>query len=271
MRARIFFLGIVVFWVVMNYLLWRSQWAAHSGIGSSVPVEAVWEKILTAPDNSALDIYDHDQVLGVCHWVPMIAGAGEAVNRNLREDYAPDGTIQQVSGYWLKLDGFARLGASNRIRFDTTLKLSTNRTWQEMHARVSARPSVWDVRATAATERVVLSVDDETGKWQRTLKFSDLEDPSALLGDSGSGNALGFLAGAGLAREKDSVARRGAGIQWQAHEDWMQFGHTKARVYRVETDFLGQHIYLFISRVGEVLWAEFPNKLTFRNEAFEHF
>jgi hypothetical protein len=35
--------------------------------------------------------------------------------------------------------------------------------------------------------------------------------------------------------------------------------------------FLGGHIYLFTSRVGEILWVEFPNGITLRNDAFEHF
>ncbi len=63
----------------------------------------------------------------------------------------------------------------------------------------------------------------------------------------------------------------GLGIAVEAHEDWIQFGHSRVRAYRLETQFLGQHIYIFISRVGEILWVEVPNKLTLRNEAFSHF
>ena len=42
MRYRIFFAAIAGFWLVMNFLLWRSQSGAHSQIGSAVPVEVVW-------------------------------------------------------------------------------------------------------------------------------------------------------------------------------------------------------------------------------------
>jgi hypothetical protein len=42
-------------------------------------------------------------------------------------------------------------------------------------------------------------------------------------------------------------------------------------VYRLETEVLGRHIYLFISRVGEILRVEFPDNITLRNEAFAHF
>ena len=56
MRSRLFFLGVTVFWLTMNVLLWRAQVAGHSPFGSALPAEAVWDKILTAPDNSNLDI-----------------------------------------------------------------------------------------------------------------------------------------------------------------------------------------------------------------------
>ena len=68
MRSRLFFLGVTVFWLAMNFLLWRSQVAGHSAFGSALPAEAVWDKILTAPDNSTLNIYDHEVKTGVGHW-----------------------------------------------------------------------------------------------------------------------------------------------------------------------------------------------------------
>jgi hypothetical protein len=80
-----------------------------------------------------------------------------------------------------------------------------------------------------------------------------------------------MLAGAGWASSKESLTSLADSVEWQAHEDWIQIGHNKARAYRLETVILGQHFYLFTSRVGEILWVEFPDKITLRNEAFEHF
>ena len=62
-----------------------------------------------------------------------------------------------------------------------------------------------------------------------------------------------------------------AGLRWDAHEDWMQLGHSKVRVYRLETQFLGQHLRIFTSRVGEILLVEAPDNLNLRNDAFTHF
>jgi hypothetical protein len=51
----------------------------------------------------------------------------------------------------------------------------------------------------------------------------------------------------------------------------MPFGHSRVRVYRLETELFGQRLRLFTSRAGEILWVEAPNQLTLRNEAFSHF
>jgi hypothetical protein len=270
MRSRILFLAILCFWLAMNGLLLRSQWGAHSRIGSAVPPEVVWEKILSAPDTSSLDIYDHSNKVGICHWIATVGNSPLASNKNLADDYAPDGLEEQVTGYSLTLEGAATLSPNQRIRFDASLELGTNRAWKAFHVRVIMRPKVWDIRAVAATEKLVLKGDDGKGHWQQTLKFSDLQDPEALWSDLGATAALSLLAGAGLVPSKESLSHLAGSVEWQAHEDWMPVGHTKARAYRLETELLGRHIYLFTSRVGEILWVEFPNKITLRNEAFEH-
>ena len=271
MRSKVLFLAIVSFWLVMNYLLWRSQWGAHSRIGKSVPVAVVWDKILTSPDSSALDVYDHDKKIGVCHWLADVGGSRAGANRNLSADDALEGMVEEVTGYSLTFEGNVFLPPSNHLRFEANMNLSTNRAWRDLHARVSLRPAVWEVSAGAASGKLRLKVDSDGVKWEKTIRLDDLRHPETLLEDLGPGYAAGLLGMSGLPLSQDSVSRAPADLPWQAHEDWMRFGHTTARVYRLETDFLGRHILLFISRAGEVLWAEFPNKLTFRNEAFEHF
>jgi hypothetical protein len=202
MRSRIFFLVIVSFWLAMNYLLWRSQWGKHSRLGSAVPAEVVWEKILTAPDLSSLDIYDHEKRVGSCHWTATVGNSPLSSNKILDDDYAPDGMSEQVTGYTLNFGGNATFSNSNRLGFEASLDLSTNRAWLTFHARVSARPRIWDVRATAATEKLVLNVEDVNGHWQKALNFSDLSNPEMLWADLGGTAALSLLAAAGLAHSK---------------------------------------------------------------------
>jgi hypothetical protein len=192
-------------------------------------------------------------------------------NKILADDYAPDGLKEKVTGYSLTFEGNATLSKSNRIRFEAGLDLSTNRAWQKFHLRVSMRPRLWDILAVAATEKVMLKVEDHGVSWQKTLSFSELQDPEALWADFGGTAALSLLAGTGLTPSKESLSGLAGSMELQAHEDWMQFGHSKARAYRLEAVLLGRHIYIFTSRVGEILKVELPDNITLRNEAFEHF
>ena len=63
MASRLTFIAITLFWVVMNILLWRSEFGAGRA-GSPVPVAAVWQKILTAPDNSSLTVIYKGRKIG---------------------------------------------------------------------------------------------------------------------------------------------------------------------------------------------------------------
>jgi hypothetical protein len=269
MRSRIFFAAIVAFWVTMNFLLWRSQEAAHSQIGSAIPVDIVWDKILTAPDDSSLDIYNHDKKAGFCQWTPATGNAAEALNQSLSEDYAPNGLTPQPSGYGLSANGNVQISGTNRAGFEMQLRLSTNQTWQDLRFTAKLRPTIVDVHAIAAARKILIKVNGEGGAWQRALKFSDFQHPELLLQEFGLGDFLGFAEATGLPLQKD-FAQAASGLQWRAHEDWMQFGHSKVRVYRLETEFLGQHLSIFTSRVGEILWVDAPYQWTLRNEAFSH-
>jgi hypothetical protein len=261
MRSRIFFAAITGFWLVMNVLLWRSQSDAHSGIGSAVPPKIVWDKILTAPDNSSLDIFQREKKTGFCEWTVTVGGASQALNKSLEEDYAPDGLIPQPSGYGLSLDGNASIPGTNRVRFEMQLRLSPNETWQDFRFSAKLRPTALDVHAIAASQKILVKVNGDDGNWQRTLKFSEIEHPEALLEE------FGLPAFPGLTAAENQAA---AAIRWEAHEDWMQFGHSRVRVYRLETEFIGQRLRIFTSRVGEILRVEAPGNLTLRNEAFSH-
>ena len=271
MRSLSLFAVITVFWVTMNVLLWRSLTDKYNKIGNAVPLDVVWDKILTAPDNSSLDIYDHDKKVGYCRWVPTVGNTTQALNKSLEEDYEPDGLIPAPSGYGLNVECNTSLFTTNRVSLELQLRLSTNETWQDFRLTAKMRPTTLDVHAIAASEKVLVKFNSEDTSWQRTLKFSEIQNPAALLANLGGVEALTFGAAATLAAQEKSISQAASGIKWDAHEDWMQFGHNKVRVYRLDTEFLGQHLYVFTSRVGEILWVEAPNKLTFRNEAFNHF
>ena len=270
MFARITFVFLLAFWLCMNLLLWRSQVSGKQPLGNRVPVDVVWQKILTAPDNSSLEILHYNERIGFCTWsanigeTPLVAGKVEA------DDYLPEELTTQVTGYSLSLDGRATLSSNNIVHVNFLVKLSTNQNWQEFHARANMHPNTWDLSANAEQERVRFQATDDTGTWQRVLKFSDLRDSETLAEKLGGDIDLGVI-GSFIPGGKNALATASHSVKWDAFADTMQFGHSRVGVYRLETKFFGHKIFVFVSKVGEILWIELPDKIVLRNEAFGHF
>src|SRR5579884_3498360 len=130
MTSRITFLIVALFWMTMTYLLWRSEYVGHNELGTSVPVELVWKKILTAPDESPLDIFHDGKKVGSCNWGANV-GQDQSAGRILSDDAPPDDMVQELTSYHLSLKGsVAFTGTSNRLKFTSDLRLSTNQDWQ---------------------------------------------------------------------------------------------------------------------------------------------
>jgi hypothetical protein len=270
MVSRVFFLTICVFWLAMNFLLWRSQWGDSSRIGNEAPLNVIWQKILTAPDNSSLDVYDHDKKIGFCHWT-VISGEAAAANQRLQEDYAPGDAPPLPTAYALALDGSIAPASSNRIRFDARLTLAPTQQWRDFHLRVNTKPIVWDAQASASSQRVNLWVDASGARWVRSFTFAELANPQAVLQELGGPMALALPGAPGLPSGTNELGGLIATLHWQAHEDHIQFGHSRVRVYRLDAQWLGQRLHIFVSLVGEILWVELPNGVSLRHEAFDHF
>ena len=141
MRYRISLLLVTAFFVMMNVLLWRSEFGGHGHHGAPLPAELVWEKVLTSPDTSHLEIRHHGRRIGRAHWAASI---GEAVETNAvpAEDLPPEGMVKRLTGYSISFDGNVSLDDLSRLRFDFNLKLNTNQNWREMSLKLSSSPSV---------------------------------------------------------------------------------------------------------------------------------
>jgi len=58
------------------------------------------------------------------------------------------------------------------------------------------------------------------------------------------------------------------GLEWSTHNDWLQLGNARFRVYRIDVSLLGKYsARIFISHIGEILRAELPNKMVLSNDA----
>ena len=274
MRSRLFFLLITLFWLAMNFLLWRSEFSGRKQIGSAIPVEGVVDKILTAPDVSSLEVFHHGKKIGFCR---LSASVGTQAAKNLSEDFQPEGMVEKPTGYNLDLEGNVTLeGTTNRLRFDLSLKISTNKSWQEFSLRANRRPDSWELHTSAAEQNVRFVVDDGIERWEQAFTFVQLRNPQVLLREFGGPLALtlfGSLGNLGLGNAADTNSASPLfALKWEANHDSMRFGHSKVRVYRLRTKLFERYeIFLFVSRVGEILWVELPDKIVLSNDAFTHF
>ena len=261
MRARIFFWSVTAFWLGMNFLLWRSEVGGHSLFGSALPPASVWEKILTAPDNSKLDIFDHDVKTGYGSWTAGADGP-QLSSRILDPDYRPAASSAKAPGYTLNFEGSLLYKGTNQVRYLVSIALDTNKVWKDFHFHATVRPRTFDLRASAEQQRLYLTVDDGGAPWTRFWTFAELRDPQALLGEVGGTFALGVLS---VNQSLPGVA--GSGIEWQAHEDHLRVGGSKMPAYRLDTYLLGQKVEIYVSLVGEILQVDLPRKISLRNEA----
>ena len=265
MFNRIYFPLIALFWIVMNALLWRAEFGGGKEFGSAVSTEVVWQKILTAPDDSTLEISLNGKKIGYCRWSAN-AGDGVAAGKTSRQDYVPEGMVKHLNGYSIDLEGNILPGQpATRFRFNLKLQFATNYLWRELSVRLATRPSVWTIHSTPADEKLELKYEDESGKWSRTFDFDDLRDPRKLLDELAGPLPLALLGPvAGLGHPKTLSL----GLKWEAHNDWLRIGHSQVRVYRLQARLLDRYqAVVIVSRVGEIMRVELPNGLLLVNEA----
>lgn len=250
----------------MNVLLWRSEFRGVTGFGSSIPVEVVWEKILTAPDDSTLEIMQRGKKAGYCRWRPNV---GEELNTGKvgTDEYELEGRVKRLSGFRIDVEGSLILEeASDRLRFNLSGAFATNHIWKELSARTAVRRNVWEIHARSEEEKVRIKSGAGDDKWERELNFGDLRNPAGILAEFGLPmlplilNQWGF---------SGAASQLSLGLQWEARNDWFTIGHSRIRVYRVRAKILDRYeIVAIVSRVGEILRVELPNQLVLLNDAF---
>lgn len=267
MLPRLVLLVITAFWVTMNVLLVRSEFGPRAHVGSAVPVEVVLQKILTAPDNSALEIQHRGKKIGYCRWAPNI-GEEIATGKAATEEAPPEGMVKRLTGYTIDLDGNMDIaGFGNRPRFSLSLKFSTNHVWQELQLRLNLKPQIWDIYSSAASEKLTVRINDDEGVYERAFRFADLQNPQLLLREFGGPLAAGMLGGLGVSSGQTNAPQLSVGLQWEARNDWLKIGHSQVRVYCLQTRVLERYeVVVYVSKVGEILRVELPNGLVLAND-----
>jgi hypothetical protein len=264
MLSRVVFILIVVFWLTMNVLLWRTEFSSRPSATSAVPVELVWEKVLTSPDSSSLSILHHGTKIGFCHWITNVGEEWASVS----DENIPGNVPKPIRTHRLRVEGSAIVPElKNRIRFEGSLKVDTRRVWQELDARLSIRPSTWQIHSLAEEQTVKLALESGGTRVEHSFKFSELRDPTLFLTQV-FGPVVGeWFDQSGMFPFLDNAVSAGSGPKWEAFEDTLWMGHHQARVYRLQTRLLDHYqVSILISRVGEILRVELPDELILVND-----
>ncbi len=263
---------VVLFWMTMNVLLWRSEMGHLERGGTPVPVGAVWDRILTAPDESPLVVFRGEQRLGTVRWTPTVAE--EPAPQDVGNEFAPEGRVGRITGYQIEADASLRVesDAMRRLRLQGQATFSADKEWTSLLFRLIRRPEVWEMRADAATERLVLRVGDSPSAWEESFTFEELGNPRVILGRLALPWAWGGLETVLTALPSPQPRAIALGIEWEARQDWMTIGHARTRVYRLRARLFDQHeVAIVVSRVGEILKVNLPGDIRLVSEAFAAF
>jgi hypothetical protein len=269
MMRRLYFPLVTLFWLVMNVLLWRAEMRVGGDGGSPVPAAMVWDRVLTAPDESAMVIFYQGERVGNCRWLATVGE--ELLPQDVDNEFAPEGRVGRITGYRIDFDGNLRLSGESqrRLRFRWELELAPDKEWSRMRLQLVNRPARWELEADAATEQLTLSAGETPDSWQRTLGFDELRTPGTLLKTLGLPGNLGrwttLLAGLPLPDQ----TRMDFTVDWQSSQDWLRIAHARTRVFRLQARlFEGYEIKVLLSRVGEILKVELPGDIELLNEGF---
>lgn len=266
MRFRLAFLIITAFFVTMNVLLWRSEYGARGQFGAPVPAELVWEKVLTSPDNSHLEIRHHGMKVGRAHWVATISEA--MATGKIIDEMPPEGMVKAPTGYTIDFDGTISMDDLSRLRFSCHLELNTNQNWQAFSVKLTLKPFSWEIVASNATRSVKFTADDGERLIERTFTEADLRHPDKLVREIGGGAAPAMLAALGVPLRPPGAGAESFRLNWEASSDRLKIGNNLVRVYRIETRLLERlKMVLFVSPVGELLRVDLPDEIILTNDA----
>ncbi len=263
MASRLFYILVTLFFLTMNFLLWKTDIAGSTVFGSRLSPDRVWEKVLSAAGESSLEIRYKGTKVGTARWLPSITQPPAAPSE--MELDLPEGMIDQVSSYQLEFEGNCVV-QDFRFRFDLHMKLSTNYAWQEMGLRLAMKPHAFEVSSVAAEQTVRFKIEDETGATERRYTFAELQHPDKILTELDQGWLPGALLATGVPLTARSASR--VGLNWQARNDTLTVQHVHIRGYRLEAKLLDrQQISIFINPAGEVLRIDFPGDIVLVSDA----
>jgi hypothetical protein len=179
----------------------------------------------------------------------------------------PEGMVRKIVNYRLDLDGNVMLGSpSERLRFDSHLSLGSNRAWRDFELRLNLRPESWLIQSVASEQTLRVNWQEDHQKFERVFKFSELQNPEALLQEF-VGPAAAMMSGFGLPSLQNTNSISALGLQWDARHESVKLGHASVRAYRLHARLVDRFsLVVFISRAGEILRVELPEGIVLAND-----
>lgn len=264
MAGRIWLGAITLFWAVMSVLLWRAELGGGRETVASIPFETVFDRVLSAADQSTLLLTHHGDKIGQIRWMPSVIEATPPVVPSPEADL-PEGMIKTASGY--RLDVEANLYSQEpegRWRITSHIDFSTNRLWTSFSIRLNQRPTSWEISAKAGDEAVHLRTEDGRAVSEQTFTAKDLTSFGPMLTPVFALLPKGILP-KGSPLDPKSVQ---LGLKWTASNDWLKLGGSRIRVYKVRAKMLDRYeVAAYFGRSGELLKITLPDTLQLVNEA----
>lgn len=264
MTNRLTFLGLTIFWVTMNVLLWRVEFGARGG-DTPVPLKLVWKKILTAPDASSLSVYQNGERMGYCEFSTSV---GQQM-ATLDEDKPPPDNLAAHNGYQIHIAGNVALGDfTNRLKFDGRIQFAYNRQWQELNLRFATHTASIEIHSVATNQTAHIKIINDGSVIERDLTYDELSNPSAIVRVFAGNFADAFI---GLADLPQFTPDQGAQkIEWDARRTRVKVGTESVPVYRLETAILSYNVSIDVSTLGEILCVQLPNNITAQIDEWNH-
>jgi len=263
MIKNVSFIAIAIFWVWMNARLWHSEFGTGQDAGNEVPVDLVWEKILTAPDDSFMEINYAGKKIGYLRWRPNV-GEETATGKVMIDEV--EGVVRKRAYYTVEVESnFLSQEAGRRLKVDALMTFSTNFTWQDFTIGLGSRPVALQIRGSAGTNALFLKVNDGKRDFQTKFTAGDLQQLSPMLKDVDLPLISNFLP---QTSTNELGKKLDLGLSWKARQEWVTIGGSRVRTYRLTTTLLQEfEIAVLVSKVGEILKVRLPGDVAFTNEA----
>ena len=131
MTLRLAYGLITLFWVGMNFLLWRSE--TGGARSSSVPIAQIAQRLLEAVNSSTLQIQQDGDPIGQFRWTPTVLHDEVSASHQL----ADDGMVLNRTGYAIDFEiNLASATRGWRGRGHGRCELESDRRWQIGRAHV---------------------------------------------------------------------------------------------------------------------------------------